>query len=627
MTHVPSSSAAHPTPQQARLFRALVRHAADVVAVLDADGTVRYISLAIERVCGYRPEELIGTNGATLMHPDDVERIWRGYAEMARTQSTRPPVQFRARHRDGSWREVETIANNRLHDPEVGAIIVTMRDVTERVRAERRGVAFSALGQQLSTACTAADAAQVIATTADDLIGWDAFSLQLYDPDTDTLHAVLNIDIIDNQRTVVPPGVAINTPTTIARRTMTEGGQLILRPPSFAQPSDLYPFGDTSRLSASLMFVPTRRGTTMHGILSVHSYTPYAYTADDLAVLQALADHAGGALERTRAEAALRASEARHRAVVDSAFDPIITFDTQSVAGTDGADGADGTIRSYNRAAERVFGYIAHEAVGQSLALLMPSHISALYRAGTLSPVAIREDGHIVEATGRRKDGTEFPMEMSVTAVPDVPDADTPLSTAIIRDITERKAFEARLAHLATHDPLTALPNRTLFAARLADALTRGAEAATPVALLALDLDNFKRINDTWGHAMGDAVLVAVVGRLTAALRPGDTLARIGGEEFAVLAAGADESTAHQIAERLLASLTAPLTVKGHALVIGASIGIAIAISPTMQGVQPAQGTGESEGEGEGEELLRRADTALYHAKTARKGYYAVAAP
>ena len=196
MTHVSSSSAAHttPTPQQARLFRALVRHATDVVVVLEADGTTRYVSPAVERASGYRPEELVGVNSATLVHPDDAERVWHGYAEAARMGGAHPPVQFRARHRDGSWHEVEVVANNLLHDPDIGAVIITLRDITERVRAERRGAAFSALGQQLSTARTALDAAQVIATIADDLIGWDAFSLQLYDPDTDTLHAVLNID-------------------------------------------------------------------------------------------------------------------------------------------------------------------------------------------------------------------------------------------------------------------------------------------------------------------------------------------------------------------------------------------------------------------------------------------------
>jgi len=150
------------------------------------------------------------------------------------------------------------------------------------------------------------------------------------------------------------------------------------------------------------------------------------------------------------------------------------------------------------------------------------------------------------------------------------------------------KVFEARLAHLATHDPLTALPNRALLAAHLAEAGARGAQAGTPVALLALDLDDFKRVNDTWGHATGDAVLVAVARRLGGALRPGDTLARLGGEEF-----------------------VASVVVGGHALAVGTSIGIAISMG----------------GQGEAEELPRRADAALYRAKAAGKGRYVVADP
>jgi len=115
-----------------RCFHALVQHAVDVVAVLNAEGTVRYVGPAIERVFGYRPEELVGVGGVTLVHPDDADRVGRTYAAVARHGGWGAPIQFRTRYRDGSWREAEAIANNLLGDPAVGAIIVTLRDITAR---------------------------------------------------------------------------------------------------------------------------------------------------------------------------------------------------------------------------------------------------------------------------------------------------------------------------------------------------------------------------------------------------------------------------------------------------------------------------------------------------------------
>ncbi len=161
------------------------------------------------------------------------------------------------------------------------------------------------------------------------------------------------------------------------------------------------------------------------------------------------------------------------------------------------------------------------------------------------------------------------------------------------------------LEHLALHDALTGLPNRTLLHDRLAHALRLVERDATALALLLLDLDRFKAVNDTLGHQAGDALLQQVAARLQGALRISDTVARLGGDEFAVLLPGADRDGAVQATQTLLAALVAPVRLEGQTVQVGASIGVALA---------PAQGR-------EAAVLLRHADRAMYVAKRGGSGY------
>ncbi|WP_176728529.1 putative bifunctional diguanylate cyclase/phosphodiesterase [Planobispora rosea] len=162
------------------------------------------------------------------------------------------------------------------------------------------------------------------------------------------------------------------------------------------------------------------------------------------------------------------------------------------------------------------------------------------------------------------------------------------------RDITETRRFQDELAHQATHDALTLLANRTLFTEEASGAL----DAGSGVALALIDLDDFKTINDRLGHAMGDAVLVAVAGRLRECIRPGDSVARLGGDEFAVLLRGVSPEEADRIAGQIITTLGTPVNVEGHDLLVQASVGL----------VDGEPGMGASE-------LLRRADVAMYAAK------------
>jgi diguanylate cyclase (GGDEF)-like protein/PAS domain S-box-containing protein len=176
------------------------------------------------------------------------------------------------------------------------------------------------------------------------------------------------------------------------------------------------------------------------------------------------------------------------------------------------------------------------------------------------------------------------------------------------RDISERVRLEEQLTRQAFHDGLTSLPNRALFRDRLQQALSRSGRARTALAVLLVDLDGFKQVNDSLGHDAGDQLLQAVAERFESANRPSDTLARLGGDEFALLLEGAQEANAVAVAKRLLAVLSEPVRIAGRELVTGASIGIAL---------HPG-------GAGQAEELVRHADLAMYAAKEAGRGRFEI---
>jgi diguanylate cyclase (GGDEF)-like protein len=188
----------------------------------------------------------------------------------------------------------------------------------------------------------------------------------------------------------------------------------------------------------------------------------------------------------------------------------------------------------------------------------------------------------------------------------------------VLEDFTKRKALEDQLAHQAFHDPLTGLPNRSLFLNRLVHALSRAKRGAQRgeaggVAVLYMDLDNFKRFNDSLGHQAGDRLLVGVAKRVCAHLRLGDTFARFGGDEFAMLLeALEDVGQASEVAQRIKRALVDPFEVDGHQVVLTTSIGIVTASA------------GSESGEEQAEELMRRADIAMYRSKREGKDRHEV---
>ncbi len=214
-----------------------------------------------------------------------------------------------------------------------------------------------------------------------------------------------------------------------------------------------------------------------------------------------------------------------------------------------------------------------------------------------------------MELQGLRKDGTTFDMELTLT---EVKLGDTHLFTAMLRDISAQKIVQQRVEHLAHYDALTNLPNRSLFIDRLNQSIITAKRNQRSIALLFLDLDGFKGINDALGHHYGDLLLVKVAERLNLSVRESDTLARLGGDEFTLILNDAREcEDVAVVAEKIIESINAPFDLQGHTVQIGVSIGIAR--YPKDADTQAT--------------LIVVADRAMYAAKNAGKNTYRFGSP
>jgi diguanylate cyclase (GGDEF)-like protein/PAS domain S-box-containing protein len=293
--------------------------------------------------------------------------------------------------------------------------------------------------------------------------------------------------------------------------------------------------------------------------------------------------------ERRRAES----YKAQLAAIVESSNDAIIVNDLN------------GIITNWNSGAERIFGYRASEIIGCSISLLIP-------------PDRLEEESKIMKLVKRGKLTDHFetvrwgkgdkPIDVSVTISP-VKNSEGKIigASKIVRDITQRKESQERIQYLAHYDSLTGLPNRTLLADRMKIAIGNAARYSKRLALLFVDLDRFKLVNDSLGHEIGDKLLKVAAERMQSTIRHIDTISRLGGDEFIVLLSQiAAAEDAARVAEKLIAAVSEPYRIEEHELLLTASVGISI---------YPDSGT-------EANSLLRNADASMYSAKESGRNRY-----
>lgn len=410
-------------------YRSLIENASDIVAVLDLNGRVEYVSPAVEKVLGYTQDELLAGDVFALTHEDDLAELTRYFADVTQGASEPRWIEFRVKHKDGRWRTIEAISKLRKDASGEARVVTNGRDVTERNEADERL-------NRLSKAVK------------------------------------MSID-----------GIAV---------------------------------------------------TDIEGKI--------------LEVNEAIVDMWGG--------------DTKEELIGRDAIDLIAPEDRDR----------------------------AREAIPEVL-----------------------EKGYVKnrEYEVLTRSGDHLPIEMSVATIKDAEGRATGF-VGISRDVTERRRAEATITHLAYHDALTGLPNRSLFKDRLSHALKQARRAGQPMALMFLDLDNFKVVNDSVGHAAGDKLLRQVAQALAGVVRDGDTVARVGGDEFTVLLPSiARVEDAVMVADRILESLRDPRELGDQEFLITTSIGITIA---------PDDGA-------DADVLLSNADIAMYRAKEMGRNRYELYTP
>jgi diguanylate cyclase (GGDEF)-like protein/PAS domain S-box-containing protein len=547
-------------------IRTLLQNTSDIITLLEADGTVRYVSPAVERVTGYRPQERIGTSAFGSVHPDDREQALNTFAEILKEAGLHAPLEFRVPHKEGSWCYLEHVVNNLLDDPTVSGVVVTSRDVTERKEAERK---LREAEQRYRTLIEQGP-------------------------------AVVYIQEIGSPDSAIYMSPQIETLTGYSPEECKDPalrwGMVHPEEREWLQAEDERT-GEPGQIFTTEYRVVHRDGGTKW----VHNES--VLIEDEMSGTRYWQGFMLDITERKTFEEALERLSRQHEMVLKSAGEGIFGLDLN------------GNATFVNPAAVRITGWEAEELVGRRQHDLLhhTKPDGSPYPREECPIHAALEDGTIHSRDDEvfwKKDGTSFPVEYMSSPI--LQDGEVIGAVVTFKDITERKAVEQQLHHQAFHDPLTGLPNRALFMDRLERALTRANRRGNKVAVLFMDLDNFKVINDSLGHKAGDQLLVAVAERLETSLRSEDTAARLGGDEFTILVEDISSvGEVVQVAERIADILRPPFVLEEQEVFTTVSTGLAL--NSTVQ-EQPA-------------DLLRHADLAMYRAKRRGKARYEVFEP
>ena len=539
--------------EEGRWLRSVVENSSEIVTIVDPEGTLRYASPTWERVLGYDPEKLAGTNLLDYIHPDDVSHVLEETEKtLSEGGTTTNKAEYRFRHADGSWRWMESVGTYLLDDPEVGTIVVSSRDVTERKEAEER------LREAEKRYRTLVETVPVV-TYTDRAVGSSPDWAVYTSPQIEALVGYSVQEWLDPEKVLWE------------ERLHPEDRVWVLAADERSRTSGA-PFSEEYRLLAKDGSVVWVRDEAV--LLKNEAGEPLYWQGVLLDVT-----------DRKLAEEVLRRSEERLRSLADSAFEGIIISD-------------EGEILEANQALTNMLGYELGEMIGRSaLEFVVPEHRELVWQK------IVSEDEEPYEIVAVRKDGTLIHLEVRGRAFSY---RGRRVRVTAIRDVTERQALEERLRHQALHDSLTGLPNRQLFVDRLGQALARTRRTKRMVAVLFMDLDEFKVVNDSLGHGVGDLLLTVVAERLRRTLRPEDTLARFGGDEFTVLIDDVKSpEDAVRVAGRIKDELRRPFILEGRELSVAGSIGIALGEARTN----------------DTEDLLRNADIAMYQAKNEGSGH------
>ncbi len=522
-------------------FRALIENSSDIITVLEADGTWRSSSAAGTRLLGW-PTGYDPPGGIfSVLHPDDIEAAQQAFAEvLAGHRTPDDAITVRARSADGSrYLYFETVARNLLHDPAVRGIVVTSRDVTEQLLAEQ------ALAEQHARFESLVHHAMEVTTVVEEL---------------------------DGETRITWASPAIERVLGYRPDELIGADPLIL-----IHPDDLDRMYEASAtaVEAGAPTLVEYRALAKDG-----SFRLFEAITNDLRGDPIVRGFVTNARDITERRAAERQAE-QLTEVLERSIEVVVLSD---------------------EAGQVVW---ANQRARDFLRLGSDYHVSELTSVESraklrdvVMPFVRRHGVWTGELTLRTTAGDEVPVIATVQGHRER--GEIVLVSTIAHDITELKAAQNRLEYEATHDPLTALPNRGVLQEVGEQALGRAARRGSTTAVLFLDLDHFKAVNDTLGHDAGDRVLVELARRLRAGVRTGDLVARLGGDEFCVLCEGVEsEREIRDLGRRICDAVSIPISVHGREVRLGTSIGVALDVG----------------GRGSMGNLLRNADVALYRAK------------
>jgi diguanylate cyclase (GGDEF)-like protein/PAS domain S-box-containing protein len=524
----------------------------DVVLVLGAEGEVLWGNARAEAMFGRTLAEYQGQSALDLVHPDDLELVGRSLVSI-QAKEIGTTLEVRAKTPEG-WRLLEVIGTPAGWFAD-GAILFSMRDLTERRRFE---VARDEVARFRSLVHNAAAITMLVSARGEIEAASAALTRMLgHDPELCERKPLTAI-VVEEDRAALQAAIEQSSAEATAAHPVTVEARLLRHGGASAVPFELS--------VVNLVDDPVVAG--------------YVVTAHDITA-------------RTEAEHELRGALSLLRATLDSTADGLVVVD------------ADGNVTGVNgRLAEMWMlpeSFWARPIDRDALNVILDLLIHPEAFMAKVAELAKHPDMETIDVL-EFKDGRVFERFSKAQLV----DGQVVGRVWSFRDVTERARLESELTHQAFHDSLTGLANKALFADRLNQAVARMDRTRKPIAVMFLDLDNFKTVNDSLGHATGDELLRAVAEVLLGCIRQADTAARLGGDEFAVLIEYIEgHSDIVKLAERILAALRRPVTLESTEVVSTASLGITFGVPGTT-----------------GEQLLRNADLAMYMAKERGKNCY-----
>jgi diguanylate cyclase (GGDEF)-like protein/PAS domain S-box-containing protein len=524
----------------------LLEAAPDAILGVDRSGAIALANLRVEELFGYARGELVGEAIEMLVPPEARERHQgqrEGYQGAPRVRAMGEGQELRGRRKDGTEFPVEISLSPLSANGDV-FVMAIVRDVSERKEAEAE---LRMTKDRLEEAQRLARLGSWEWDIANEKVIW-----------SDELFRIYGLE----------PGEIEPTYERFLERVHPDDRDAVddRNRKAFA---DHRPFEDVKR---------ARRPDGSEFLMRTQGEVVEDADGNPIRML--------GICEDVTIEKRAEEAQAMLASVVHSSDDAIITR------------GLDGQVTSWNPGAEQLYGYEEQEMVGREWGTLIPEDTRSAEDDAVRRAIAGERVEHY-ETRRRRKDGSLIDVSVTVSPLRDAEGAVIGIAT-IARDITERKRFEAQLKHLANNDPLTGLYNRYRFEEELAEELAAGERYGGAGAVLVLDLDNFKYVNDGFGHGAGDEVLRGMAELLRGRLRRSDVLARLGGDEFAILLHGADEGHARSVAQVLLEQVRAYTPqVEGQPVRMTASIGVTLID-------QGASNPGD---------LMADADRAMYDAK------------